>query len=170
VNPLSTSVFDLPNHLARKPDPTLVACDEEHFAAIAESLEQLFAGLSDRLEGVRKAPGGIGQQALERDAEIHRLTARLRILRRYSLDLCLSRMVHTDNREPVLIGRLGLTDHAGCRLLLDWRSPAAEPFFGFAAFVDGDRSQACSCLVQGRLRSASHGIRYSGTAMMTRPP
>ena len=32
--------------------------------------------------------------------------------------------------EPVYIGRLGLTDSAGRRLLLDWRSPAAEPFFG----------------------------------------
>jgi hypothetical protein len=30
----------------------------------------------------------------------------------------------------VYIGRLGLTDRADRRLLLDWRSPAAEPFFG----------------------------------------
>ncbi len=28
------------------------------------------------------------------------------------------------------VGRLGLTDQAGQRLLVDWRSPAAEPFFG----------------------------------------
>ena len=28
------------------------------------------------------------------------------------------------------VGRLGLTDAAGRRLLIDWRSPAAEPFFG----------------------------------------
>ena len=28
------------------------------------------------------------------------------------------------------VGRLGLTDSDGRRLLLDWRSPAAEPFFG----------------------------------------
>ena len=28
------------------------------------------------------------------------------------------------------VGRLGLTDRAGRRLLVDWRSPAAEPFFG----------------------------------------
>ncbi len=28
------------------------------------------------------------------------------------------------------VGRAGLTDSAGGRLLLDWRSPAAEPFFG----------------------------------------
>ena len=31
---------------------------------------------------------------------------------------------------PVYVGRLGLADSAGRRLLLDWRSPAAEPFFG----------------------------------------
>ncbi len=35
-----------------------------------------------------------------------------------------------DDPEPVYVGRLGLTDSAGRRLLVDWRSPAAEPFFG----------------------------------------
>jgi hypothetical protein len=39
-------------------------------------------------------------------------------------------MVDADNLEPVYVGRLGLTDSAGRRLLLDWRSAAAEPFFG----------------------------------------
>jgi hypothetical protein len=39
-------------------------------------------------------------------------------------------MVGADNPEPVYVGRLGLTDSAGRRLLVDWRSPAAEPFFG----------------------------------------
>jgi hypothetical protein len=62
--------------------------------------------------------------------EIHRLTARLRTLRRFGLDLCLGRMVSADNPEPGYVGRLGLTDSAGRRLLLDWRSAAAEPFFG----------------------------------------
>jgi hypothetical protein len=56
--------------------------------------------------------------------------ARLRLLRRFGLDLCLGRMVRADDPEPVYVGRLGLTDRAGRRLLLDWRSPAAEPFFG----------------------------------------
>ena len=67
---------------------------------------------------------------MDRDLEIHRLTARLRTLRRFGLDLCLGHMVGADDPEPVYIGRLGLTDSAGRRLLLDWRSPAAEPFFG----------------------------------------
>jgi hypothetical protein len=130
VKQLTTSAFDLPDHLIAKADPALIAGDEQHFAAIAESLEQTIADLSARLDAERKAPGGIGQQAMDRDMEIHRLTARLRALRRFGLDLCLGHMVGADGSEPVYVGRLGLTDQAGRRLLLDWRSRAAEPFFG----------------------------------------
>ncbi len=127
---LTTSAFNLPDRLSAKADPALIAGDEQHFAAIADSLEQSIADLSGRLDAERKAPGGIGQGAMDRDMEIHRLTARLRALRRFGLDLCLGRIVGVDHPEPVYVGRLGLTDSAGRRLLLDWRSPAAEPFFG----------------------------------------
>jgi hypothetical protein len=130
VNSVTTSAFDLPDRLAAKADPVLIARDERQFSAIAESLEESIADLTDRLDAERKAPGGIGQEAMDRDLEIHRLTARLRVLRRFGLDLCLGRTVGADNAEPVYIGRLGLTDRAGRRLLVDWRSPVAEPFFG----------------------------------------
>jgi DNA helicase IV len=130
VNSLTTSAFDLPGRLAAKADPALIGGDEQHFAAIAESLGHSIADLSDRLDAERKAPGGLGQKAMDRDMEIHRLTARLRVLRRLGLDLCLGRIVRADNSEPVYVGRLGLRDSAGRRLLLDWRSAAAEPFFG----------------------------------------
>lgn len=130
MNHLTISAFDLPARLAPKADPALIARDEERFAAIAESLEASIAELSSRLDAERKAPGGLGRQAMDRDLEVHRLTARLRALRRFGLDLCLGHMVGADDPEPVYIGRLGLTDSAGRRLLLDWRSPAAEPFFG----------------------------------------
>ncbi|SPE62150.1 Helicase IV [Streptomyces netropsis] len=129
MNSLTTSAFDLPDRLSAKATPALIDGDEQHFAAISESLEQTIAELSDRLETTRKAPGGIGREAMDRDAEIHRLTSRLRTLRRFGLDLCLGHIVRTDNADPVYIGRLGLTDSTGRRLLLDWRSPAAEPFF-----------------------------------------
>ena len=124
------TAFALPDHLAAKADPSLIATDEAHFAAIAESLEQTIEALSRRLDAERRTPDRDGQAALERDLEIHRLTARLRALRRFSLDLCLGRIVHTEDEDPVYVGRLGLTDRAGRRLLVDWRSPAAEPFFG----------------------------------------
>jgi len=126
----TTSAFDLPDHLSAKADPQLIAGDERHFAAIAQSLEQSISELSDRLEAERRTPGGIGQKAMDRDMEVHRLTARLRTLRRFGLDLCLGHMVFVDNADPVYVGRLGLTDSSGRRLLLDWRSAAAEPFFG----------------------------------------
>ena len=130
MNPLTTSAFDLPDRLSAKADPALIAGDERHFTAIAESLEQSISDLSDRLDAERRAPGGIGQAAMDRDMEIHRLTTRLRLLRRFGLDLCLGRIVRADNPDPVYVGRLGLSDTAGRRLLVDWRSPAAEPFFG----------------------------------------
>ncbi|GAA2620054.1 RNA polymerase recycling motor ATPase HelR [Actinomadura fulvescens] len=127
---VTTSAFDLPANLAPKADPALIADDERQFAAIGESLEQAIADVTARLDTERKAPGGEGQAALERDLEIHRLAARLRTLRRFGIDLCLGRIVGADGAEPVYVGRLGLTDSTGRRLLVDWRSPVAEPFFG----------------------------------------
>ncbi|MEU3413146.1 RNA polymerase recycling motor ATPase HelR [Streptomyces sp. NPDC006658] len=126
----TTSAFGLPDRLSAKADPALIGDDERHFAAIAQCLERSIAELTERLDAERRAPGGTGRQAMDRDAEIHRLTARLRTLRRFGLDLCLGRMVTADDPEPVYVGRLGLTDSTGRRLLVDWRSPAAEPFFG----------------------------------------
>jgi hypothetical protein len=130
MNLSTTSAFDLPDHLTAKAAPALIAGDEQHFAAIERTLEQSIADLSDRVDAARRNPGGTGQAAMDRDLEVHRLTARLRTLRRFGLDLCLGHMVSADDPEPVYVGRLGLTDDAGRRLLLDWRSSAAEPFFG----------------------------------------
>ncbi|MFI1581188.1 RNA polymerase recycling motor ATPase HelR [Embleya sp. NPDC020630] len=129
MNPITTSAFDLPDRLAAKADPALIADDERHFAAIASCLDEQIAELSDRLDTERRSPGGQGRAAMDRDIEIHRLTTRLRALRRFGLDLCLGRMVDAAG-ETVYVGRLGLTDSAGRRLLIDWRTPAAEPFFG----------------------------------------
>ena len=144
MNPHTTSAFDLPDHLTAKADPTLIAGDEQHFAAIAESLDQSIADLSDRLDAERRAPGGIGQEAMDRDLEIHRLTARLRVLRRFGLDLCLGRIVRADNPEPVYVGRLGLTDSTLFQGL--------EPGTHAIALLD----LAGNCAVQGAdLRSAS---------------
>lgn len=130
MSPSTTRAFALPERLSAKADPALIAGDEEHFAAIAAALEESIAQVSDRLDVVRREPGRSGQEALDRDLEVHRLTSRLGVLRRFGLDLCLGRMVGDPAAEPVYIGRLGLTDSTGRRLLVDWRSRAAEPFFG----------------------------------------
>ena len=126
---LAITAFDLPVR-SPKADTALIAADDRHFVAIAESLDASIAELSERLDIERKEAGGTGQAALDRDLEVHRLAARLRTLRRFGLDLCLGHMVAAEESDPVYVGRLGLTDRSGKRLLLDWRSPAAEPFFG----------------------------------------
>ncbi|GAA1535019.1 AAA family ATPase [Nocardioides humi] len=125
----TSRAFDLHDHPA-KADPALIAADEAHFAAIETSLARTVAELENRLADVRRQPGGTGQEAMDRDLEVHRLGTRLRALRRYRLDLCLGRMTYDGTGEVVHIGRFGLTDADGRRLLVDWRSPAAEPFFG----------------------------------------
>jgi hypothetical protein len=127
---ITMSAFDLPAHLAAKSEPALIAGDEHHFAAIERSLEQTITDLTQRLDEARRAEGGSGQEAMDRDLEVHRLNARLRTLRRFGLDLCIGHMVRADVPEPIYVGRLGLTDSSGRRLLVDWRSPVAEPFFG----------------------------------------
>ncbi|GAA2605391.1 DNA helicase [Paractinoplanes durhamensis] len=128
MSAVTDSVFDLSEHPA-KAGAASIAADELHFAGMAASLAQLLAELTDRLDVARRAPARMGRQAVDRDQEVRRLSGRLRTLRRFSLDLCLGRMVGTDGADPVYIGRLGLADVNGQRLLVDWRSPAAEPFF-----------------------------------------
>lgn len=125
-----TSAFELPDRLSAKAVPALIAADDAHFAAIARTLEEATADLSARIDATRREAGGSGEAALNRDLEVHRLTARLRTLRRFGVDLCLGRMVPADGSAAVYVGRLGLSDGTGGRLLVDWRSPAAEPFFG----------------------------------------
>jgi hypothetical protein len=57
LKPLITSAFDLPDHLSPKADPSLIAADEQQFAAIAQTLDDSLADLSGRLdaEGRRRA-------------------------------------------------------------------------------------------------------------------
>ena len=72
--------------------------------------------------------------------------------------------MHADDPEPVYIGRLGLTDAAGRRLLIDWRSPAAEPFFG-ATHADpmGLASRRRYRWTGGRItRLLGRGVRHDG--------
>lgn len=126
----AVSAFDLPERLAAKADPTLIGDDERHFAAIADALEGAVTDLTRRIDEARTAPARLGQEMVERDATVHRLNAELRALCRHGLDLCLGHMIPAHRSPPVYIGRLGLLDGAGNQLLLDWRSPLAEPFFG----------------------------------------
>lgn len=118
--------FALDAHPA-KADPALIAGDVQHFARLERTLAEEVVALERRLEAELGATVK-GQDAYERDLEVRRITQRLRLLRRYGPDLCIGRVV--GDAGTLYIGRVGVTDGDGERLLVDWRAPAAEPFFG----------------------------------------
>ncbi|WP_328814162.1 RNA polymerase recycling motor ATPase HelR [Rhodococcus sp. NBC_00297] len=123
------TVFTLPPHRRAKADPASIAADDRHLARIDAALRSSLADLEQRLARTRTDPGRSGQDAMERDLETHRLTAEIRAVRRVGQDMCLGRLVPADGTAPVYIGRRGLLDDTGRPLLIDWRSPAAAPFF-----------------------------------------
>ncbi len=122
------SVFALPSRLADKADPARIDDDERRFTAIATTLAAEIDDVERRRDEQKRMPGRSGEAALERDLDVHRLSSRLRVLRRYGVDACLGRIVPAGS-TPLYIGRFGLTAADGERLLVDWRTPAAEPFF-----------------------------------------
>ena len=66
---------------------------------------------------------------MDRDLEVHRLTARLRALRRFRLT-CAWAAWSARTPSPSTSDGSASPTATGRRLLVDWRSPAAEPFFG----------------------------------------
>lgn len=123
-----TTVFALPPHLHDKAEPSRIDGDAHRFAAISAVLQAERAGAVRRRDELRRMPGTHGQEALERDLAIHRLSSRLRTLDRYGIDSCLGRITLADGTHRY-IGRFGVTGDDGEPLLIDWRTPAAEPFF-----------------------------------------
>lgn len=120
--------FDLPQNLRAKATPALLDSDRAHLRRIADALKVQRAEVASRLAEVRRQSADFGSGAVDRDLEIRRLTARLRILERFGIDICLGRMT-PEHGDPVYIGRIGLAAADGARLLIDWRAPAAEPYF-----------------------------------------
>lgn len=114
-------------HHPDKADPVLIDDDVRHFARIRACVAQQVADLDARLTARRRVTATHGQDALDRDLDIHRMTTRLRLLRRFGPDLCLGHIVGADGTR--YIGRAALSDDDGEPLLVDWRAPAAEPFF-----------------------------------------
>lgn len=149
-----TSFFDLPSDRAAEADPALIARDEAQFARIAAALAAEISEVEERRARLRALPAGDGEAALERDLEIHRLTDRLRVLRRFGPDACLGRMVPEGGGDPIYLGRIGLVAPDGQRLLVDWRSPAAEPFFA--------ATSGTPMGLAGRRRYTWSGKRVSG--------
>lgn len=129
TSPFRSTFFAPPPAGRRHLTAAVIEADDIHFARVMEAMAEHHEVVQQRLRDARRRAGSSGQEGLDRDLEIHRLSARLRVLERADQDLCLGRMTPVDGGSPLYLGRVGLSDVEGRRLLLDWRTPAAAPFF-----------------------------------------
>ena len=79
-------------------------------------------------EGHGRAAAGPASGLVERDAMVHRAAAQLRALDAEAEGLVFGRL-DFDDGETYHIGRLGVRDEDREPLLIDWRAPAAAPFY-----------------------------------------
>ncbi|MGB3884691.1 RNA polymerase recycling motor ATPase HelR [Gordonia sp. (in: high G+C Gram-positive bacteria)] len=121
-------VFDLPERLASKRNPVLIADDRHHFALISDRVTTRLSELNARLDEARRSTDVRVGAGVQRDQEIRGLSSQIRRLSHFGADLCLGRLVTVDGTRTY-IGRIGLTAADGTPLLVDWRTPEAAPFF-----------------------------------------
>jgi DNA helicase IV len=91
-------------------------------------LDEVRAKLDTELGRVRSNPGGTHQWRQERDALAGNLENRLAALDIGDLPLCFGRLDMADSAR-YHVGRLGLSEADHEPLLIDWRAPAAQPFY-----------------------------------------
>jgi hypothetical protein len=106
-----------------------LAAEQRHVDVVYERLE----GLREQTkalaaEGHSRATGGPLTGLVERDALVHRASAQLAAIDAEAEGLVFGRL-DFDDGETYHIGRLGLRDDDHEPLLVDWRAPAAEPFY-----------------------------------------
>ena len=125
---------------AHRFSPTALASlaeDDEHLTAAIDLIAAQARDLLGRRTELRLLQVPPGAARMQRDLEIESLSRRLHLLSRLGTDVCLGRVDRRDGSR-VYVGRLGLRDADGGTLLVDWRTPEAEPFFAATLRAPGD--------------------------------
>lgn len=108
------------------------------------------ADLQSRVTALRTSPAvGTVQDELERQAQFDLLAQQLRSIEAAETRLCFGR-IDLDSGETHHIGRIGLRDHAGDRILLDWRAPNAAGFYQATSLNPMDVSRRRRIITRGR--------------------
>ncbi|WP_306461882.1 HelD family protein [Spongiactinospora gelatinilytica] len=113
-----------------------IAREQEYVSMLYGRLDDLRERTARRLsatlrEDLPAGPGDSGQALVERDVAATRHTRRLAQIDAAERGLCFGRLDLSDG-ERYHIGRIGIHDDTGEDyepLLLDWRAPAARPFY-----------------------------------------
>jgi DNA helicase IV len=126
----------------RAPDGTHAAelsREQEYVSALYAKVDRLRKETSARLAEVLRNTGGTHQARVERDVATAMHTEQLAQFSAAESGLCFGRL-DFENGERSYIGRIGLFDEDNDYepLLMDWRAPAARPFYlATAASPDG---------------------------------
>jgi DNA helicase IV len=106
-----------------------VALEQAYVSMLYGHLDGLRERMSERLAQTLRQTGGTPQARTERDVLVTMYTQRLAQLDASENGLCFGRIDSDD--EQHYIGRLGIRDEDADYkpLLLDWRAPAARPFY-----------------------------------------
>ena len=124
----------------RRFTPTALASladDESHLTQVLDVVAAQLRDLQERRAALRLLEVPPGAARMQRDLEIESLSRRLHLLSRLGTDVCLGRVDRRDGSR-VYVGRLGLRDIDGRTLLVDWRTPEAEPFFAATLRTPGE--------------------------------
>jgi DNA helicase IV len=104
--------------------------EQAYVSMLYGHLDELRERTSGRLAQTLRQAGGTPQARTERDVMVGMYTERLAQLDAAESGLCFGR-IDSDEGDPRYIGRLGIRDEDADYkpLLLDWRAPAARPFY-----------------------------------------
>ncbi|HEY7223659.1 MAG TPA: UvrD-helicase domain-containing protein [Micromonosporaceae bacterium] len=106
-----------------------IASEQQFVDRVYEQVESMRATSKELArEGHGRAASGPPGGLVERDAMVHRATRQLMALDAEAEGLVFGRL-DFDDGETYHIGRLGLRDENHEALLIDWRAPAAAPFY-----------------------------------------
>ena len=106
-----------------------LAHEQAYVSVLYARLDALRAATSQRLAAVRLDPTAENDQAWsEREAFAQLYQDRSAELDAAERNLCFGRL-DLDDGERLYIGRLGLRNDEHDQLLVDWRAPAAQPFY-----------------------------------------
>ena len=106
-----------------------IAVEQRHVARLYLQLDDLLVQAQEALDRTARSstvntPGALA----ERDAFMRLYVQRVRALQNVEARLCFGRLDLVGG-ERRYIGRIGMSDEARHELLVDWRAPAAEPFY-----------------------------------------
>jgi len=125
--------------MPNRQDVVAEALDKEQrvVSRLYERLDDARERASALLRSVHASGGGTRQAMVEREALAAEQARRLAQLNAVERGLCFGRI---DGRDggTVYVGRVGLRDEDGDSVLIDWRAPAARPFYRATATDPGD--------------------------------